>query len=123
MGNVVLKIDSATKIRQCLKLKTPRKGLYVVKLGKESIVHYDRIKLCDDSVFLVWLNRMRSYIINTDTVQIRKKANTKNMLSSPESDLINNFHSGSRRLAVSKNCDNYFSPILIFGILNNWRIL
>ena len=77
LGDVVLKIDSARKLGQSSKLKSPWKGPYVItevkspilfkiidKKNKESVVHHDRIKLCKDLDHPGWVKRIRNRIFN-----------------------------------------------------------
>lgn len=76
VGDVVLKIDSATKVGQSSKLKSPWKGPYLITEVKspvlyriadrkgDSIIHHDRIKLCRDQEFPIWLRKLRDRILN-----------------------------------------------------------
>ena len=79
VGDVVLKLDSATKVGQSSKLKSPWKGPYIIskilspvlyqiidKKNKETVVHHDRLKLCRDREHPVWLKRARNKYIDQD---------------------------------------------------------
>lgn len=75
VGDVVYKLDQATKVGQSSKLKSPWKGPYVITELKrpvlykikdrkcESWIHHDRIKLCQDREFPVWIKRLRNEIL------------------------------------------------------------
>ena len=82
VGDVVLKIDSATKIGQSSKLKAPWKGPYIVvevkspilykiadRKNVESIVHHDRIKIYKDTEFPGWVKRLRNKILGNNGAQ------------------------------------------------------
>jgi len=76
--DVVLKIDSATKIGQSSKLKSPWKGPYIVSEVKspvlykiadrkgDCVIHHDRLKKCNDREFPVWVKKLRSRIMESD---------------------------------------------------------
>jgi len=84
VGDAVYKLDSATKIGQSRKLKTPWKGLYLVTKvingvlfqiedrKRSLIVHHDRLKLCNDSELPIWLQRKRSLTEETGERQATK---------------------------------------------------
>ena len=70
IGDVVLKVDSAKKTGQSPKLKSPWKGPYVVvevktpvlfkindKKQKDSVIHHDRLKLCQDREHPIWVKK------------------------------------------------------------------
>jgi len=77
VGDVVVKVDSATKVGQCAKLKPPWKGPYVISkvlspvLFKiqdrrgESVIHHDRLKMCQLRNPPIWLQRLRNDILKT----------------------------------------------------------
>ena len=82
VGDVVLKIDSATKIGKSSKLKAPWKGSYIVvevkspilykiadRKNAESIVHHDRIKIYKDTEFSGWVKRLRNKILGNNVSQ------------------------------------------------------
>lgn len=77
IGDVVLRIDSATKVGQSSKLRSPWKGPYIVtevklpvlfkiidKRNRETVVHHDRIKLCQDLDYPSWVKRIRNKIFD-----------------------------------------------------------
>ena len=77
VGDVVLKIDTARKIGISPKLKSPWKGPYIMLEVKSpvlyriknrktiEVVHHDRLKLCNDREFPMWLWKLRSDITNS----------------------------------------------------------
>lgn len=77
VGDVVLKVDSATTLGQSSKLKSPWKGPYVIlevkspvlfkiidRKNRESVIHHDRIKLCKDLDHPGWVKRIRNRIFS-----------------------------------------------------------
>ena len=76
IGDVVYKLDQATKKGQSTKLKSPWKGPYLISDVKppvlykikdrkgESWIHHDRLKLCRDRDLPVWLKRIRNDLLN-----------------------------------------------------------
>ncbi|CAG2200535.1 unnamed protein product [Mytilus edulis] len=76
MGDIVLKINSATKVGQTPKFKQPWKGPYIVTEVKspvlykiqdkktESVVHHDRLKMCYFTELPIWLKRLRNNILH-----------------------------------------------------------
>ena len=80
IGDVVLKVDSAKKTGQSPKLKPPWKGPYVVvevktpvlfkisdKKQKDSVIHHDRLKLCQDREHPIRVKKLRNKILRNDT--------------------------------------------------------
>ena len=78
VGDYVYQIDSATKVGQSSKLSAIWKGPYIVskvyspiiykiegERKTQSIVHHDRLKLCQDRVIPLWLRRKRSELLDT----------------------------------------------------------
>ena len=75
LGDVVYVVDSSGKIGRSKKLLSPWKGpyiivevlshiLYKVKGRKtESVLHHDRLKMCNDRTWPVWLKRLRHTIL------------------------------------------------------------
>jgi len=75
IGDVVYKLDQATKLGQSSKLKSPWKGPYIITQVKtpalykikdkkrESWIHHDRLKLCNDRELPVWVKRLRNDIL------------------------------------------------------------
>ena len=77
VGDVVLKRDSSAKIGVSTKLRPPFVGpflvtreqhpVYTIKgKKKESNVHHDRLKLCTDGSFPLWLQRARHTLDDLD---------------------------------------------------------
>ncbi|CAG2201940.1 unnamed protein product [Mytilus edulis] len=76
IGDIVLKINSATKVGQTPKFKQPWKGPYIVTEVKspvlykiqdkktESVVHHDRLKMCYFTELPIWLKRLRNNILH-----------------------------------------------------------
>ena len=87
VGDLVLEIDSSTKVGQSSKLKNIWKGPYLVTkvinpvlyeiegLKKSKVVHHDRIKLCLDREVPLWVQRRRNRIQNGELVDIRQDEN------------------------------------------------
>lgn len=75
IGDVVYKLDQATKLGQSSKLKSPWKGPYIITQVKtpvlykikdkkrESWIHHDRLKLCNDRELPIWVKRLRNDIL------------------------------------------------------------
>ena len=84
MGDLVYQLDSATKVGQSSKLKPVWKGpfliikaqtLHIYVVGdskKQTVVHHDRLKLCEDWVLPMWLVCKRHELIDSDEEQILK---------------------------------------------------
>ncbi len=82
VGDLVYLIDSSSKIGLCKKLKPPWLGPFIVvnKLSpilyriknrkKETVVHHDRLKLCEDRDVPGWLKRMRHNVITSETALV-----------------------------------------------------
>ena len=78
VGDLVYKIDSSTKVGQSAKLRPIWRGpllvvevlssiLYRVKDRKrESVIHHDRLKLCEDRDIPLWLRRMRNKVLHKE---------------------------------------------------------
>ena len=77
MGDVVYKINSATKIGQSKKLRSPWLGPYLIEDNhgvvykirsqkKSEWVHHDRLKLCEDAELPLWLRRKRHIALDLD---------------------------------------------------------
>ncbi|MCG8048702.1 MAG: DDE-type integrase/transposase/recombinase, partial [Candidatus Thiodiazotropha endolucinida] len=75
-GDVVYLRDSSSQIGISSKLRPPWKGPYLVVRARPPVyalqgrrkvqfVHHDRIKVCCDSVFPLWLQRQRHELLNT----------------------------------------------------------
>ncbi|CAG2231769.1 unnamed protein product [Mytilus edulis] len=76
IGDILLKINSATKVGQTPKFKQPWKGPYIVTEVKspvlykiqdkktESVVHHDRLKMCYFTELPIWLKRLRNNILH-----------------------------------------------------------
>ncbi|VDI09313.1 Hypothetical predicted protein [Mytilus galloprovincialis] len=76
IGDIVLKINSATKVGQTPKFKQPWKGPYIVTEVKspvlykiqdkktESVVHHDRLRMCYFTELPIWLKRLRNNILH-----------------------------------------------------------
>lgn len=88
-------MDSATKVGQSSKLKSPWKGPYVItavksavlykimeKKNRESVIHHDRIKLCRDRQHPLWIRKLRNKIMNNNEIEPR-------YLPKDDSDVIN----------------------------------
>ena len=117
VGDVVLKIDSATKIGQSSKLKPPWKGPFIISevispvlykvrdRKKESVIHHDRLKICKDRNFPLWLLRLRNKIMK-GTVQRNIDRETEDLgLSHLFSESIKgNSDSVSDALIQSQSC-------------------
>ena len=81
VGDVVYKLDQSTKIGQSAKLKSPWKGPYVISDARppvlyqitdrkaDSWIHHDRIKLCEDREFPIWLRKLRNTILGNQTTE------------------------------------------------------
>ena len=92
IGDVVYKLDQATKVGQSSKLKSPWKGPYIIIQVKTSVlykvkdkkgeswIHHDRLKLCNDRELPVWIKRLRNNIQGRNT---REDQNTES-----ETDII-----------------------------------
>ena len=101
LGDVVLKIDSARKLGQSSKLKSPWKGPYVItevkspilfkiidKKNKESVVHHDRIKLCKDLDHPGWVKRIRNRIFNKSDGSSGNNSCVSSSATSESDDII-----------------------------------
>ncbi|VDI47035.1 Hypothetical predicted protein [Mytilus galloprovincialis] len=76
VGDVVYKLNQATKVGQSAKLKSPWKGPYLITAWRspvlykikdrktESWIHHDRIKLCEDRELPIWIKRMRNQLMD-----------------------------------------------------------
>ncbi|VDI29490.1 Hypothetical predicted protein [Mytilus galloprovincialis] len=76
VGDVVYKLNQATKVGQSAKLKSPWKGPYLITAWRspvlykikdrktESWIHHDRIKLCEDTELPIWIKRMRNQLMD-----------------------------------------------------------
>ena len=77
VGDLVYKLDSSTKVGQSSKLRPVWKGpllvmkvlspvLFVVRDKRgESVIHHDRIKLCQDRAIPLWMRKMRQAFLST----------------------------------------------------------
>ena len=93
VGDLVYKLDSATKVGQSSKLKSPWKGPYLVTevlsstllrikdRKRDSVVHHDRLKKCIDRAIPMWLRRMRHKLLDTEA----KLPNTDSSTSTEDS--------------------------------------
>ncbi len=82
IGDSVYLVDSAKKVGEVSKLKSPWKGPYVVSevispilyrvknRKKTFVVNHDRMKLCCDKDTPIWLTRIRNRILNLDSTFI-----------------------------------------------------
>lgn len=77
-GDLVYKADSATKVGQSKKLRSPWCGpflvvssnppLYKIRGRKgDSVVHHDRLKLCSDRDIPTWIRRLRHALFKDDS--------------------------------------------------------
>ena len=76
VGDVVYKLNQATKVGQSAKLKSPWKGPYLITAWRspvlykikdrktESWIHHDRIKLCEVREFPIWIKTMRNQLMD-----------------------------------------------------------
>ncbi|CAG2207160.1 unnamed protein product [Mytilus edulis] len=76
VGDVVYKLNQATKVGQSAKLKSPWKGPYLITAWRspvlykikdrktESWIHHDRVKLCEDRELPIWIKRMRNQLMD-----------------------------------------------------------
>ena len=81
VGDVVYLTNSSVKVGECRKLQPLLKGPYVVKgvvsdflyiianQRGEKVHHHDRLKLCEDRVIPIWLQRLRDCVLNGDPYQ------------------------------------------------------
>ena len=76
VGDVVYLRDSSTQINISSKVLSPWSGPHLVTRARppiyaiqgrrmEQFVHHDRLKLCDDSSFPLWLQRRRNSLLST----------------------------------------------------------
>ena len=77
VGDLVYKVDSSTKVGQSSKLKPVWKGpLLITKVLSsvlfrirdkrgESVIHHDRLKLCQDRAIPMWMRKMRQRFLST----------------------------------------------------------
>ena len=75
-GDLVYKLDSATKVGQSQKLRSPWMGPYlviacrpplytIIDRKKKHVIHHDKLKLCQDRDIPVWLRRLRHQYFQT----------------------------------------------------------
>jgi len=74
-GDAVYRVDSTTRIGQSKKLRAPWQGPYLViqvispvlyhiqTRKKQSVIHHDHLKSCDDKKLLNWLKNARLKIL------------------------------------------------------------
>ena len=116
VGNVVYKLNQATKTGQSSKLKSPWKGPYIITevrtpvlykikdRKRESWVHHDRLKLCQDREFPVWIRRMRNGVLKNHNLPGFDDKSEEELTESPNlSSLFDEFTSnvGASDLLVS----------------------
>jgi len=87
VGDVVLKIDSAKKVGQSPKLRSPWKGPYIVVEVKSpvlykiqdkkgtTVIHHDRLKIYGGNDFPVWLKKLRNSVIGREVHEAREEYN------------------------------------------------
>jgi len=100
VGDVVLLIDSASRIGQCKKLAPLWKGPYVIveivspvlcKIAssrKEWVVHHDRLRLCDESPLPLWVRRRRHHILGLPAPSSSLASGETFLLSSSHDDTL-----------------------------------
>ena len=77
IGDVVYKINSASKVGQSKKLQSPWLGPYLIEDSHGTIykirsqkksewIHHDRLKLCEDAELPPWLRRKRHLVLDLD---------------------------------------------------------
>ena len=77
-GDLVYKADSTTKVGQSRKLKSPwcgpflvvssRPPLYTIRGRKgDSVVHHDKLKLCNDRDIPTWIKRLRHALFQAES--------------------------------------------------------
>lgn len=96
VGDVVLLIDSASRIGQCKKLAPLWKGPYVIteimssvlcKIAssrKEWVVHHDRLRMCNESPLPLWVRRRRHHILGLPAPLPDATSDETFLLSSPQ---------------------------------------
>ena len=83
VGDIVYKINSSIRNGESKKLKPPWEGQYLLtrvlshvlytipNRRRESTIHHDRLKLCEDRSIPVWMKRLRNHLFNVEGKQER----------------------------------------------------
>ena len=111
VGDIVLLINSASKIGVCKKLQPQWQGPYLVtgvinsvlyeiaSKNRRWIVHHDRLKKCLDRVLPLWLRRRRHNLLNNDP--------SEKMTVQPRYCICNGIDDG-RLMVVCEGCEKWF---------------
>ncbi len=91
VGDMVYQLNSASRIGVSNKLKSPWKGPYLVSevlspvlyrlrdRRRESVVHHDRLTLCEDRIIPLWMRRLRNQVLGEEFVQLAEDEEEEDM--------------------------------------------
>lgn len=94
IGDIVYHIDSATRIGQSKKLRSPWKGPYLIikvlspvlyrirQRKKEMVSHHDKLKPCEDRNIPFWIKRLRNKLLHGEI-----ETNADTSLEEEETDM------------------------------------
>ena len=125
IGDVVLLMNSASKVGQCRKLAALWKGPFVIvqvltpvlyriaSSKKDWVVHHDRLKPYHDDPLLLWIRRKRHQVLDRQKPGDTKKnsdqfkIDTNSLLQQPKYCICNGPDDGSFMIACDF-CDEWF---------------